>query len=65
MLIWTSASGGDGYLIAAFGARAAYDKLWCESNLLVFVGNFALVRFNFVKEQLGSPAANSEPGLTD
>jgi hypothetical protein len=51
--------------IAALRAGAANDKLRCKSNLLMFVGNISLVGLNFVKEQLGSPVADSEPGLTD
>jgi hypothetical protein len=50
--------------IAAFGAGAAYDELWSKSNLLVLVSYLALIRLNFVKEQLGGPVTNREPRLT-
>jgi hypothetical protein len=51
--------------IAALGTRAAYNKLWFKSHLLVLVGDFAVSRLNLLEEQLGRPVANSQPGLTN
>jgi hypothetical protein len=51
--------------ITALGAGAAYDELWGKSNLLVLVIDLALIRLDFVKEQLGCAVANGKPRLTD
>ena len=60
------ASAANGCLeISTLGTRAAYDKLWFKSHLLVFVGSFAVYRLNFLEEELGRPVANCQPRLTN